>query len=128
MEKQKHFRAVLGIALGLIVAALIWFRGEWSAIELGCLTIMILVGMALLINNQRSQVFHDAAGVLMSAAVIAYIWASTRHAREALVNLVLSCFFVWLAIKPYYVKWQGSRDRTTAPVVATAPPEVRSDK
>jgi len=67
MKKDKHFRILLGAGLCYLFGILIWWHAEWSAIQIGCFAVMLVCGIALLVNNQRNEAFHNFAAT-------PYVW------------------------------------------------------
>jgi len=108
MKKDRHFRAVMATCLCFLLAVLIWWRAEWSVVQIVCFVVMLLVGLALLINNQRSEAFHQAAGIPFIAAAVVYFWSDTQSLRGSIVLLPVTSYFAWLAMKSYYIKWKTS--------------------
>jgi hypothetical protein len=108
MKKVEHFRAIMGTCMCVLLVMSFWWRAEWSTIQMCCLVIMFLAGVALLVNNQRNEAFHDAASIPMIAAAVVWFWTPTRNVGEGVVSFLGSIYFVWLAVKPYYIKWKKS--------------------
>jgi Na+-translocating ferredoxin:NAD+ oxidoreductase RnfD subunit len=106
MEKQKYFRIALVILLGLVVVMLVWFRGQWSTVQLCCFTVLFLAAVAVLVNNQRNEAFERAASFVMLAALLANQWTQidTRTPRGKIHFAILAAFFTWLVTGPWFRK------------------------
>jgi hypothetical protein len=52
---------------------------------------------------------------------LVYLWTDTRDIIQGVINFLVSLFFAWIALKPYYTKWKNSHspaDGSGAPPVA----------
>jgi CDP-diglyceride synthetase len=120
MKKNKYFRVITATSLCFLFAILIWWRAEWSIVQIVCLMIMLLAGLALLVNNQRNEAFDHAANIPLIGAVVVYIWSDTRSLRGDIISVPLTLYFVWLVVKPYYIKRKKSHgpadDSSESPV------------
>ena len=112
MKKDRHFRAVLGTCMCFLIAIMVWWRADWSAIQVGCFTVMLLASGALLVNDHRNEDFHHAATIPLVAALLVSYWTPTRDIRQGVINFVISSIWVWFAMKPYYIKWKRPRIQT----------------
>ena len=110
MKRDKQFHAVMGTLMVGLVAIVIWWRAEWSAVQIGCFVVILLVGGALWVNNHRNEAFHNAAFIPLATAIIVFSWMDTRTLLGCIVRLPFTLFVVWLALKPYYLKWKKSRN------------------
>jgi len=109
MKKDKHFRAIMATCLCFLLAILVWWRVELSVVQIGCFVVMLLAGLTLVINNHRNEGFHHAASIPFIAAVLVYIWSDTRTLRGSIFCLPITLYCVWIAMKPYYIKWKKSQ-------------------
>jgi len=108
MKKHKNFRLIWGIWLCSILAIMIWWRAEWTPVQIGCWVVMLLAGLAALINNQRNEAFDNAVNIPLIAAVVVFYWSDTRTLRGSIILIPVTIYFVWIAVKPYYVQWKKS--------------------
>jgi hypothetical protein len=110
MNKIKHFRARMAACLGFLLVMLVCSRAELSAVQLGCWGVILLAGLALLVINQRNEVFHNAAYIPLIVALLVIFWVSRPlDSRQIVINIFLSFFFGWLTVRPYYIQWKKSR-------------------
>jgi hypothetical protein len=112
MEKHKHFRVALATLLGLVVVMLVWFRGQWSTVQLCCFTVLFVAALAVLANNQRNEAFERAASLVMLAAILANQWTlmDTRTPRGKIHFALLAAFFTLLVIGPWFKKQKNLPD------------------
>jgi hypothetical protein len=116
MKKDKHFRSVVATCLCGLLVILVWWRAEWTAVQIGCFVVVLLVGGALLVNNQRSEAFRHAAFLPLAAAGVVYIWTDTRDRTQGVINFLISLLLVWISLKPYYLKWMNSHSHADGSV------------
>jgi hypothetical protein len=108
MKKIEHFRAIMGTCMCVLLVLSFWWRAEWSAVQMCGLVITFLACVVAFVNNQRNEALHDATSIPMTAAMLVWIWTSTPNVGVGVFNFLGSIFFVWLVVKPYYLKWKKS--------------------
>ena len=83
---------------------LIWFRGQWSAVQLGCFTVLFLATVAVLVNDQRSHTFERAASIVMLLALLVNQWTQmdTRTPKGKILFALLAAFFTWIVIGTWF--------------------------
>jgi uncharacterized membrane protein len=119
MEKIKYFRIGMATGLCVLLVVLVWSRAEWSTVQIGCWVVILLAGLALLVNNQRNEAFHDATYIPLIAAVLVFFWVSKPlHSIQIVINILLSSLFGWFALKPYFIKWKKSHSPTDGSIVS----------
>jgi uncharacterized membrane protein YgaE (UPF0421/DUF939 family) len=93
MKKETSYRITLAVVLSIALAVFLWYYREFSALQIGCASIILLAGMVHLVSNPANNTIRVAAGIPLLAAGTTLLWTTSRH--PSLKGLII---YVVLAI------------------------------